>query len=126
MGRPAASGPTLARRTALGLAATAGIGALAGCRTDADPTTGSPTAPAPTERSATTPPDGPSRIATLDPFSTYNLFDLGLEPVVVQEGLDSVINPTYAERYAGIPKGGAYFELNLEAIAAEEPELILA
>ncbi len=118
VGRFPFPGPVVGRRAALGLGATAGIGALVGCSTDPSDAG----APPSTEASGT----APTRIATLDPFSTYNLFDLGLEPVVVQDGLEGVINPTYAARYAAVPKGGAYFELNLEAIAAEEPELILA
>ena len=121
---PAAERCALTRRSlvGLGLAAGVGLGAFTGCSRAEQ---GSDD-PAPATTSAAVDPTAPTRIATLDPFSTYNLLDLGLEPVVAQAGLEAVINPAHAEAYAAIPKGGEYFELNLEAIAAESPELILA
>ena|GEM_PF-6612952 len=109
----------ISRRSVLGLGALAGLGSLVACATPAGPTAA---------RSGTTAPEptAPARIVTLDPFSTYNLLDLGLEPVAVQEGLESVINPKYADAYRTITKAGTYFEPNFEAIAASAPDLILA
>ena len=62
----------------------------------------------------------------MDPFSTYNLLDLGLVPAGAMEGLDSVINPRYADIYARLTKVGSYFEPDLEVIATLAPDLILA
>lgn len=97
-----------------------GVAALAaGCSaTDAAPSSdGSPTATGATR---------PGKVVTLDPFSTYNSFDLGITLSGVQEGLDAVVNPKYATTYADLPKVGTYFEPDFEAITRIGPDLILA
>jgi iron complex transport system substrate-binding protein len=95
-----------------------GLAAITGCSGDATQSAGA-------DPSASSSPAARS-IVTLDPFSTYNLLDLGVVPVGVQDGLETVINAKYAETYADIPKVGTYFEPNYEAIAEIAPELILA
>ena len=110
----------MARRAVLA-GVLAGAGWLSGCAPPSSP--GSPSSAA-----ATDPADSatPEVIVTLDPFSTYNLLDLGLLPAGVQDGLSDVVNPRYADQYAQIPKAGTYFEPQLEVIAALGPDLILA
>lgn len=91
---------------------------LSACATGADsdavPSAGSGSSSAKTQR-----------IASLDPFSTYNLFDLGMVPVTAQEGLEAAMNPRYTEKYSAVPSSGTWDEPDLEAIAASNPDLIL-
>ncbi|MFC7625325.1 ABC transporter substrate-binding protein [Microlunatus sp. GCM10028923] len=104
------------RRTVLGgFAAAAGTSLLAACQREL------PAAPQSPAGSPAT-----LRVVTLDPFSTHNLLDFGLSPVGAQEGLDQAVFPEHRETYAGLPKIGSYFEPDFEAIAALNPELILA
>lgn len=109
------------RRTLLGAGAFAALAALTSCTTSTAAGPGSSLAPS-TSPSA----DPAAKIVTLDPFSTYNLLDLGIVPAGAQDGLSEVINPRYADVYAGLPKVGDYAQPDFEAIATIAPDLILA
>ncbi|MEQ3550307.1 ABC transporter substrate-binding protein [Pseudonocardia nematodicida] len=121
----AAAGP-LDRRTLLGL--TAGAAAtlvLGGCGTTGGT---APEQETRTEEGAFGPvevPVSPERIVATDFYTTYALLDVGVTVVATVEAATGGVLPSLQAAYDAIPKVGRAQEPSLEAIAAQEPDLIL-
>lgn len=75
-------------------------------------------------------PAEPKRIVSVDFYSPATLVDLGVKPVGVVEGFDSDdpdLRPgRYHEALKDTPTIGMYYELNIEAVAQQNPDLIFA
>ncbi|MFD3979821.1 ABC transporter substrate-binding protein [Streptomyces griseus] len=75
-------------------------------------------------------PAEPKRIVSVDFYSPATLVDLGVKPVGVVEGFDSDDPDLRPKRYhdalKGTPTIGMYYELNIEAVAQQNPDLIFA
>ncbi|MEU3057584.1 ABC transporter substrate-binding protein [Streptomyces griseus] len=75
-------------------------------------------------------PAEPKRIVSVDFYSPATLVDLGVKPVGVVEGFDSDDPDLRPKRYhdalKGTPTIGLYYELNIEAVAQQNPDLIFA
>ncbi|NEC24310.1 ABC transporter substrate-binding protein [Streptomyces parvus] len=75
-------------------------------------------------------PAEPKRIVSVDFYSPATLVDLGVKPVGVVEGFDSDdpdLRPKrYHEALKDTPTIGMYYELNIEAVAQQNPDLIFA
>ncbi|MFJ6614192.1 ABC transporter substrate-binding protein [Streptomyces sp. NPDC091289] len=75
-------------------------------------------------------PAEPKRIVSVDFYSPATLVDLGIKPVGVVEGFDSDDPDLRPKRYhdalKGTPTIGLYYELNIEAVAQQNPDLIFA
>lgn len=102
--------------SALAVSAFGGL-ALSGCQSASQAESVTPT---------TSETPAPATVVTLDPFSSFDLFDLGLVPAGAMEGLEAVLHPDYREVYATLPKIGTYAEPDFEAIAQLAPDLVLA
>ncbi|MEE1739434.1 ABC transporter substrate-binding protein [Streptomyces sp. BE147] len=75
-------------------------------------------------------PAEPKRIVSVDFYSPATLVDLGVKPVGVVEGFDDNDEDLRPKRYhealKGTPTIGLYYELNIEAVAQQNPDLIFA
>ncbi|MFE6769603.1 ABC transporter substrate-binding protein [Streptomyces fimicarius] len=75
-------------------------------------------------------PAEPKRIVSVDFYSPATLVDLGVKPVGVVEGFDSDDPDLRPQRYhdalKATPTIGTYYELNIEAVAQQNPDLIFA
>ncbi|WP_415960907.1 ABC transporter substrate-binding protein [Streptomyces sp. 021-4] len=75
-------------------------------------------------------PAEPKRIVSVDFYSPATLVDLGVKPVGVVEGFDSDDPDLRPKRYhdalKGTPTIGTYYELNIEAVAQQNPDMIFA
>ncbi|MGW5066536.1 iron-siderophore ABC transporter substrate-binding protein [Streptomyces cyaneofuscatus] len=75
-------------------------------------------------------PAEPKRIVSVDFYSPATLVDLGVKPVGVVEGFDSDDPDLRPKRYHDALKDtatiGTYYELNIEAVAQQNPDLIFA
>ncbi len=75
-------------------------------------------------------PAEPKRIVSVDFYSPATLVDLGVKPVGVVEGFESDdpdLRPKrYHEALKDTPTIGMYYELNIEAVAQQNPDLIFA
>ncbi|MFJ1803385.1 ABC transporter substrate-binding protein [Streptomyces sp. NPDC088180] len=75
-------------------------------------------------------PAEPKRIVSVDFYSPATLVDLGVKPVGVVEGFDSDDPDLRPKRYhdalKGTPTIGMYYELNIEAVAQQNPDMIFA
>ncbi|MFJ9685196.1 ABC transporter substrate-binding protein [Streptomyces bacillaris] len=75
-------------------------------------------------------PAEPKRIVSVDFYSPATLVDLGVKPVGVVEGFDSDDPDLRPKRYHDALKDtatiGTYYQLNIEAVAQQNPDLIFA
>ncbi|UCR88896.1 ABC transporter substrate-binding protein [Mycetocola spongiae] len=75
-------------------------------------------------------PEDPQRIVSVDFYSPAMLLDLGYTPVAVVEGFgvdDPDLRPTrYHEALRDAPTVGMFYDVNIEAVLAAKPDLILA
>ncbi|ARF72850.1 iron-siderophore ABC transporter substrate-binding protein [Kitasatospora albolonga] len=75
-------------------------------------------------------PAEPKRIVSVDFYSPATLVDLGVKPVGVVEGFDSDDPDLRPKRYHDALKDtatvGTYYELNIEAVAQQNPDMIFA
>jgi iron complex transport system substrate-binding protein len=75
-------------------------------------------------------PADPQRIVSVDYYSPAQLVDLGITPVAVVEGFDDDDPDSrplkYYEALRDLPTIGTYYELNIEAVLEQDPDLILA
>ncbi|KQX28949.1 iron-siderophore ABC transporter substrate-binding protein [Streptomyces sp. Root63] len=75
-------------------------------------------------------PAEPKRIVSVDFYSPATLVDLGVKPVGVVEGFDSDDPDLRPKRYhdalKDTPTIGMYYELNIEAVAQQNPDMIFA
>ncbi|UCR88897.1 ABC transporter substrate-binding protein [Mycetocola spongiae] len=123
--------PTSPRRlaVALGLSLTL-LAGLAACSGTAAPESQIPTRTITDIAGEVTIPTDPQRIVSVDYYSPAMLVDLGIKPVGVVEGFDSDDPNTRPDRYraalAQTPTVGTYYELNIEAVLKQKPDLILA
>lgn len=69
-------------------------------------------------------PADPRRVVSLDQYTTLALLDIGFPLAGTIEGLENVVPADVADVYAALPKVGTW-ELNMEALAALEPDLVL-
>lgn len=70
-------------------------------------------------------PTQPERVVALSEDIIDPLLALGIEPVAAGESLGDAFAPYYADRLVGIPSVGQFWEPNLEAILAANPDLIV-
>jgi len=71
-------------------------------------------------------PADPRRVVCIDNFSQYDLLDIGFTPLAVHDDNLGLALPIYHDRYAELPTVvDADGAINLEQIAALEPDLIL-
>lgn len=75
-------------------------------------------------------PAEPKRIVSVDFYSPATLVDLGVKPVGVVEGFDTDDPDLRPKRYhdalKDTPAIGMYYELNIEAVAQQNPDMIFA
>ena len=70
-------------------------------------------------------PTRPQRVASIGYFSSYTLLDIGFTPVGVLDIPPAAISQIYASSVQPIRKVGTNTEVNLEAVAALAPDLIV-
>ncbi|MEU5403320.1 ABC transporter substrate-binding protein [Streptomyces sp. NPDC005963] len=75
-------------------------------------------------------PAKPQRIVSVDFYSPATLVDLGIKPIGVVEGFDDPDPDLRPKRYHEALKKtatvGTYYELNVEAVAKQNPDMIFA
>lgn len=119
------------RRTILaGAGGLAALAALAACGDSGGGTAGPQNADGPTRQvqGASGPvdiPANPQRIACVDFYTTYALLDVGVTPVATAQATVGGVFAPYQQIYDGIPKVGQPTSVNVEALAAATPDLIL-
>jgi iron complex transport system substrate-binding protein len=70
-------------------------------------------------------PANPQRIACVDFYTTYALLDVGVTPVATAQATVGGVFAPYQQAYDAIPKLGQPTAINVEAVAAATPDLIL-
>jgi iron complex transport system substrate-binding protein len=70
-------------------------------------------------------PANPQRVACIDFYTTYALLDVGVTPVATAQATVGGVFAPYQQAYDAIPKLGQPTSINVEALAAAGPDLIL-
>ncbi|MDL5159537.1 iron-siderophore ABC transporter substrate-binding protein [Actinomycetospora termitidis] len=119
------------RRSVLaGAGGLAALAALAACGDSGGGTAGPTNADGPSRQiqgagGPVTIPANPQRIACVDFYTTYALLDVGVTPVATAQATVGGVYAPYQQAYDAIPKVGQPTSVNVEAIAAATPDLIL-
>lgn len=75
-------------------------------------------------------PTHPQRVVSVDYYSPAMLVDLGVTPVGVVEGFDDDAVDSRPAQYPAalrsVPTVGTYYEINIEAVLKQKPDMILA
>jgi iron complex transport system substrate-binding protein len=121
--------PGVSRRGFLaGVGGVAALGALAAC--GGGDTGGGSGVEGPTRQiqaadGTVTIPVDPKRVACVDFYTTYALLDVGVTPVATAQATVGGVYAPYQQIYDAIPKLGQPTSVNVEALAAADPDLIL-
>ncbi len=70
-------------------------------------------------------PTRPQRVVAVVNYAMNALFSLGVTPAGVPDGFEASVLPSELEMYRAAPKVGPWNELDLEQVAALDPDLIL-
>lgn len=119
--------PAVTRRGLLaGLGGLAALGTLAACGGSGGGSgVEGPTRQIRAANGTVTIPANPQRIACIDFYTTYALLDVGVTPVATAQATVSGVYAPYRGVYDAIPKLGQPTSINIEALAAATPDLIL-
>ncbi|MGE0228714.1 MAG: ABC transporter substrate-binding protein [Dehalococcoidia bacterium] len=70
-------------------------------------------------------PTRPERVVTVVNYAMNALFSLGVTPAGVPDGFEASVLPSEVEMYRAAPKVGPWNEIDVEQVAALNPDLIL-
>jgi iron complex transport system substrate-binding protein len=110
---------------------TAALLGLAACGSSGGGAAGSPSSAAPSTRQVTTAkgpvtvPADPKRVVSIQPSATATLYDVGVASVGVYDEGSQYISPRYRTKWAAAPKIGSGGEIDVEKVAALDPDLII-
>jgi iron complex transport system substrate-binding protein len=119
--------PGLSRRGFLaGVGGVGALGVLAACAGGGDGAgTDGPTRQIQAANGTVTIPANPQRVACVDFYTTYALLDVGVTPIATAQATVGGVFAPYQQAYDAIPKLGQPTSINVEALAAAAPDLIL-
>jgi iron complex transport system substrate-binding protein len=120
--------PGVSRRGFLaGVGGIAALGTLAACGGGDSGGSGveGPTRQIQAANGAVTIPADPQRVACVDFYTTYALLDAGVTPIATAQATVGGVYAPYQQAYDAIPKLGQPTSINVEALAAAAPDLVL-
>ncbi|HEY2225645.1 ABC transporter substrate-binding protein [Actinomycetospora sp.] len=126
--RPLPVPPGVSRRRFLaGAGGIAAVGALAACGGGDSVGSGveGPSRQIQAADGTVTIPANPQRVACVDFYTTYALLDVGVTPIATAQATVGGVYAPYQQAYDAIPKLGQPTSINVEALAAAGPDLVL-